>query len=451
MMKHVNSKEIYFRKKGNRTVRNWLGRRRSLSQFLLDLLISLKSHKAGLYLVGGMVRDILEGVKEINDIDMMVCGIDFDDLGKVLKSLNRIKLGIKSVIQAGKHFPVYRVFVKWKSDPLDIACARAEESTGAGHKDFKISTDSVSAYEDSGRRDFTFNSIFVRLFTSFNSLTGRLVDYRKGLIALRERNIEAVGNPKLRFEEDPLRMLRAIRQKNQRSGFSINKQTWNALIDLMPKLLHTISDERVSAELIKSFKADLLGSFTDLAECGALKLLLPELFEERRFDTTLKKFIILKNETGLSVEFSLACLLSEIAFTQPEDISTIIRRLCLPNQSSLMTFLLSLISLVNIDTVEYKFAIVEELLMDVSSVEEIILLYGIHKEVHGEKIINLPEIWNLIKSVPKLVNGNDLSKAGISPGPDMKNILRYLRDKQLQNKIFDKEELMKLVAVERSL
>lgn len=446
MTKHITNKEIIFRKKGNRSVRDWLKRNHDLSRFLFNLLTSIKNYKGSLYLVGGMVRDILEGVEEISDIDMMVCGIDFDNFEKILKSMNCKLLGIKNVIQAGKHFPVYRVFVKWKSDPIDIACARSEESTGLGHRNFKVTTKSVSAYEDSGRRDFTFNAIFFRLCISMNRLTGRLVDYQKGLKALQCRTIKAVGNPKLRFLEDPLRMLRAIRQKNQRKGFVIEQQTWDALVEQMPKLLHTISGERISNELIKSFRANPFGTFIDLVECGAMKLLLPELWEKLfLYDMTLKKFSLIRKKTNLSAEFSLTCLLSEVAFSNNEHIQDIIHRLYLPNQKNLLLLLQSLVSLANIKKIEYPYAIIEELINGVNSVEEIILLYETHKKAHEEERINLSEVWLLTKSIPKIVSGYDLNKFGIEQGPIMKNTLRYLRDAQLKNGIMDKDELMKLI------
>lgn len=472
-MKNISLKnESLLRKKGNKLISAWLLAKRNLLRFLFVLTLQLKKQRAVLYLVGGMVRDILEGIEQINDIDMMVTGIGFEELGEVLNSLRTAGVGVREVVSAGKLFPVYRVSVYWNHDPIDIAIARTETSTGSGHSDFVVSTEAVSSIEDSRRRDFSFNAIFYRLFISRNVLSGRIVDYQHGLKALIKREIVAVGNPYERFEEDPLRMLRAIRQKNQRKGFYIEKKTWQAIKDAMPRLLKTISGERIAVELLKSLKADAVSTFDDLMESRALSMLLPEMFkEEDSFSKTRQKFAALSALSCCpSSELLFSCLLSELAvneiskkidditykrklikksakpnegeFYKIDAATKIIVRMYLPQQKQLISILSSLTALVNIDKIDYPLAIIEELFASNPLKDDIIMLYNIHQTVSLNEKIDLDAVINNLLDVPKLISGEDLASLKINAGPHIKTILRCLRQKHIMGQIVSRESML---------
>lgn len=102
-------------------------------------------------------------------------------------------------------------------------------------------------YEDLARRDFTINAM------AYHPQRG-LIDYFDGQLDLAQKRIRCVGNPLERFEEDALRMLRAIRF-SARLGFSIEKSTQQAICQKAPGLAH-VSRERVADELTRTLLCD---------------------------------------------------------------------------------------------------------------------------------------------------------------------------------------------------
>lgn len=97
--------------------------------------------------------------------------------------------------------------------------------------------------EDSSRRDFTINSMFLNPFTE------ELIDHFNGRLDLQNKLIKSVGDPHLRFEEDKLRMLRALRFASQ-LDYQIESKTYIAIKDLAPSI-HAVSKERLLIELEK--------------------------------------------------------------------------------------------------------------------------------------------------------------------------------------------------------
>ena len=104
-----------------------------------------------------------------------------------------------------------------------------------------------SLHEDLARRDFTINAMAV------NDRTG-VVDDFCGLSDMEARVIRAVGDPRQRFTEDALRMLRALRFSAQ-LDFEIDKDTYEAVKELAPNLVH-VSKERINVELTKLLMSD---------------------------------------------------------------------------------------------------------------------------------------------------------------------------------------------------
>ena len=102
-------------------------------------------------------------------------------------------------------------------EDIDLALARTEVSTGLGHSDFEVNAERISAKKDGERRDFTVNALFIKFFLTDNqNLDLELMDYFNGVEDLKDRKIKAVGDPLLRMQEDPLRILRAYRFCNQK-------------------------------------------------------------------------------------------------------------------------------------------------------------------------------------------------------------------------------------------
>lgn len=127
--------------------------------------------------------------------------------------------------------------------------------------------------EDVQRRDFTINAI------AYDIQNKKLIDLVEGERDILARCIRAVGDPKIRFQEDALRMLRAIRFSAQ-LGFTIEENTFKALTELAPTI-QNISWERIRDELNKIITApqqgDSLSPFLLLHQSGLLAYILPEL------------------------------------------------------------------------------------------------------------------------------------------------------------------------------
>lgn len=122
--------------------------------------------------------------------------------------------------------------------------------------------------EDLKRRDFTINAM------AYHPQTG-LVDLFDGQADLKKRRIRCVGDPKERFTEDALRMMRALRFSAQ-LDFTIEADTAAAIAELAPRL-SMVSAERIQAELVKLLVSGHPGRLAKLYELGLGKYVLEEL------------------------------------------------------------------------------------------------------------------------------------------------------------------------------
>src|SRR5690606_17527236 len=100
-----------------------------------------------------------------------------------------------------------------------------------------------TAAEDAARRDFTINALFM------DAETGEVHDFVGGLADIENRVIRAVGEPRARFAEDKLRLMRAVRFAAA-LNFDIEAATWQAVSEMGGDLL-VVSAERIGAELTK--------------------------------------------------------------------------------------------------------------------------------------------------------------------------------------------------------
>jgi poly(A) polymerase len=190
---------------------------------------AFRSEGEELYLVGGAVRDAL--------LHQVVPNLDFATSAvpaKTLAILEGLKLG--TPYRVGERFGTIGLLV---GDVLaEITTYRQEVYPSESRKpEVKFGR---SLVDDLSRRDFTVNAI------AQDPLTEELIDPLHGMTDLRNRLIRAVGDPSARFDEDPLRLLRAIRLAS-RLEFSIDPSTWEAVLDKGMRL-ETISRERVRDE-----------------------------------------------------------------------------------------------------------------------------------------------------------------------------------------------------------
>ena len=214
--------------------------------------------------VGGSVRDKLLGLPR-KDIDLLVRNLSFEKLKGLLQPLGKIAL-------VGKSFGVLKFTPHQAPDQIiDIALPRKEQSTGVGHRDFEISFDpELSVETDLGRRDFTLNAM------ALNLKTEQLIDPFNGATDLKNKLLRQVF-PKA-FEEDPLRLIRAV-QFAARLGLTIESATWEQMKQ-HAALIQTVSPERITEELRKLFLAPQPSLGFDLMlTSGLLPFLFPELVD----------------------------------------------------------------------------------------------------------------------------------------------------------------------------
>lgn len=181
------------------------------------------------YFVGGCVRDAVMD-RGYHDIDITTNAMP-EETKAVFSDKRIIETGIKHGT----------VMVMWDGEPIEITTYRSEsEYSDHRHPDKVEFVRNIT--EDLARRDFTINAMAV-------SRTGEIVDPFGGMADIEEGIIRAVGNPTTRFEEDALRIMRAVRFAAQ-LGFKIERETRIAMEE-KAHLLKEISAERVYAEFKK--------------------------------------------------------------------------------------------------------------------------------------------------------------------------------------------------------
>ena len=227
-------------------LRRALRRRPPLRRLLRDLARAIPAAGGAVYLVGGFLRNIVEG-REPGDVDLLVTGLSYRRTGDVLRSLSVKVPGIRKVVAAGKHFPVHRIAVDWGKEYIDVSNARAggrprPQRPGARRRrpgglcrngrdapGSVVPDDDREAVDDASRRDFTINGLLFRLAPGRFVEDGRLLDPFGGIEDVRGKRIRCVGEAADRFREDPLRIVRAIRLKNERRGFVLHPATASAI------------------------------------------------------------------------------------------------------------------------------------------------------------------------------------------------------------------------------
>lgn len=186
------------------------------------------------YVVGGYVRDLLLG-KEVNDIDIVVVGNGVEFASAVAGRLGKTK------IVTFEKFGT--AMMPHENGKIEFVGARKESYTRGSRKpDVAAGT----LEEDLSRRDFTINAMAVSLN---QHRWGTLVDPFHGQDDLEEKIIRTPLDPLTTFDDDPLRIMRAVRFAAQK-GFSIEEKTL-AAIPRMNERLAIISQERITDEFLK--------------------------------------------------------------------------------------------------------------------------------------------------------------------------------------------------------
>lgn len=223
------------------------------------------------YIVGGAVRDLLLG-RTPKDFDISTAASP--------EEVRRV-FGRRSVRLIGKRFRLAHVYMG--RELFEVSTFRkTPENSGMEERKIRnpeklpehmIVSDNAfgTAREDAWRRDFTVNALF------YDPLQCEILDYTgQGISDIENRLVRAIGDPALRFEEDPVRMLRALKLVAQ-YDFALDDTTENALFSHLPLICHA-APSRLSLELEKILQS-CYGDrhFQIFHDYGLLQYLLPEI------------------------------------------------------------------------------------------------------------------------------------------------------------------------------
>jgi poly(A) polymerase len=231
------------------------------------------------YLVGGCVRDLLLERRPK----------DFD-IGTTATP-RQVKRLFRNCRIIGKRFRLAHIYFQ-NGKILEVATFRArnvdddgDASTDEG--DLLIRDDNIfgTPEEDALRRDFTINALF------YDANDENVLDHADGLGDLRRRMVRTIGDPEIRFREDPIRILRAIRFAAG-LGFRIEPSTLDAL-ERTRNLIPKAAAPRILEEINRFCRAGgARASFDMLRELGVFGVILPEFAEGYREDPGAWKFLV---------------------------------------------------------------------------------------------------------------------------------------------------------------
>jgi poly(A) polymerase len=354
---------------------------------------------------------------------------------------------------------------------VEVATFRAEQGYADGRRPDAVHF--TDAREDARRRDFTINAMFL------DPAEGKVIDYVGGREDLQARLIRAVGDPRERFAEDHLRMLRAVRFAAE-LGFQLEAATAEAIRKLAPSVA-SVSGERVRDELARLLTAPPDGrrrGVQQASELGLLAVLLPEVEhlhgepqppavhpEGDVFRHTLLGLAHLREPT---FELALASLLHDVGKPATarmregrvtfyhhqrvgEDAARAVcgRLRMSTSQTRRVTWLVARhMMLMNFD--EMREATLKRLFAE-EGFEELAELWRADCLASGGSAEGYEALMARYRAMSAeevrpdpLVTGHDLIAMGLAPGPRFADILRQVYDAQLEGRAGTKEEALAL-------
>ncbi len=236
---------------------------------MLDIILTLaqafRAQQKQLYMVGGTVRDVLLQRGQSNDADMATDARP-DEIKRIVAPTKPT-----TVVLVGERFGTVRLY--YGNDIIEITTFRSERYNPESRKPEVCFGDDL--HEDLLRRDFTINAL------ARDPLNGTMIDLFNGRQDLEAHILRAVGNePDKRFDEDPLRLLRAVRFAAQ-LDFTIEPETRESIARQASKL-QKISRERIRDEMNKLLLSPHPAKGLDLlVELGLMEWIIPEALELR--------------------------------------------------------------------------------------------------------------------------------------------------------------------------
>ena len=431
---------------------------RELANSICDTLIR-NGHQA--FLVGGCVRDVLLD-RHPDDYDVATDATP-----------DRVMSLFPNSLAVGAQFGV--ILVPGDPRKVEVATFRADIGSADGRHPERVIF-SASPQEDVQRRDFTINGLLMR------HDTGEILDFVNGQADLRAGIIRAIGEPSLRFAEDKLRMLRAVRF-SARFGFPIEPATFEA-IRARAKEIDQVSAERIREELTKMLTEGAASlAFELLDKTGLLQHVLPEISAMKGVDQPPQyhpegdvwthTLLMLKGlPAGAPTTLAWGTLLHDVGkpptfrpISETGDrirfdghvdagvrlAEALLRRLRFSNEDT--TQILALIAN------HMRFGDVQK--MKASTLKRFIRLprFDEHLALHRLDCLSSHRrldaydfVRRVLEETPpqeihpeRLITGDDLQVLGYRPSPAFSDILRSVEDAQLEGLLKTKEEAVAFV------
>ena len=457
---------IHHEPRGNSRLRLPLSPRKMLEdrEFAKQIIRTLRERGHQAYLVGGCVRDLLLG-REPADYDVTTDATP-DEVMRIFPETYAV----------GAQFGVVLVPVRDAGgNTIEVATFRSDIGYSDGRHPDQVRF-SKSAQEDVERRDFTINGLLL------DPIGDEVLDFVGGRRDLDAGIIRTIGQPRLRFAEDKLRMLRAVRFA-ARFGHTIEPETLASIRNLAGGI-HQVSRERVRDELTKMLtEGHARQAFLLLDETGLLREILPEISAMKGVqqppefhpegDVFVHTLLLLQelphpcqptlawgallHDVGKPPTFRAAP--DRIRFDNHVDVGVkmseeICRRLRFSNDAAeqIMALVANHMRFAHVpqmkDSTFKKF-------VRMPHFEEHIELHRLdcqasHRDLTSynftrERIAAIPP--ETIRPAP-LISGDDLIAAGYSPGPRFKEILSWVEDAQLEGRLQSKDSAMEYVKQE---
>jgi poly(A) polymerase len=424
----------------------------SKRKIALQIVRRLRARGHEAYFVGGCVRDLLLK-KSPKDFDIATDALPKEVAALFAKTIPvGAQFGVMLVVEAGHTF--------------EVATFRADEGYRDGRRPTGVRF--TSAKEDAVRRDFTVNGLF------YDPVSRKVLDWVDGVKDIRKKVVRAIGDPARRFEEDKLRMLRAVRFASV-LGFKIEPKTFSA-VRKRAKKIREVSQERVRDELVKMFTGPQPAlALSLLDKTGLLAEVLPEVSrmkgvrQPKAFhpegDVFVHTALLLKQLKNPTTLLAFGCLLHDVGkpatYRRSDRIrfhghdrvgarmsEKILERLRFPND------LKSRI----VACVEGHMRFKDVKKMRESTLKRFLQRETMETELEQHRVDCLASHgdlgnWRFLKKKlrtlskeeikPKpLINGGDLLGMGYPESPVIGKILRAVEERQLDGKLSSKEEAL---------
>jgi poly(A) polymerase len=411
---------------------------------------------------GGCVRDELLGLTP-KDYDVATSA-----------KPEQVRRLFRRSIPVGVSFGVVEVLGP-RQNPAPLAVEVATFRTDVSYSDGRHPDQVIfaSAREDALRRDFTINGMF------FDPLKGELVDYVHGCADLQTRTLRAIGEPELRFAEDKLRLLRAVRIGTQ-FDLTVEPATWAAL-QKMASQISVVSAERIAGELRRLLVHPRRARGLNLLlESGLAAALLPEILPMKGlpqgppqaptgdlWDHVMRVLDELGPEP--SFPLALAALLHDVG--KPRTIERradrytfyfhehvgcrlaagICERLKLSNAERESTIWLVEKHQILSDARTMRTSKLKTLLAH-PGIRELLALHRADAVASGRSTDHVEYCEFLLRewtaeelNPPPVLTGHDLTRHGLQPGPKFKRLLEAVREAQLDGAVKNLREALELV------